>query len=165
MTADATKTADTTTSYDATTTGTAMREWRVIQTVELPASADAVWDVVGGFFTMHRWHPDIVRTEILPEQTETRAIRRFLSIPGQPATTEELLMMDNDGRHYRYKWHAGPWGERVLDYVAELRVFETDAGRRCVVSWSSTFRYTEDALSQFYWNGFHSLQTMFPPPA
>jgi hypothetical protein len=139
-----------------------MKKWRVVQTVELGASAKEVWEVVGGFFTIHKWHPDIVLTEIVPQQTEIHPIRRLLTFPGQPKTTEQLIMMDNDGFHYRYRWHSGAWGEKVQDYIAELRVFEIEMGKKCIVQWSSTFRYTEDALSEFYWNGFRALQKMFP---
>jgi hypothetical protein len=138
------------------------KDWHVAQTVELGATAKEVWDLIGGFYTLHRWHPDIHRTEVPPEQTETSALRRLLSFPGQPKTTEELIMMDNEHFHYTYRWHAGEWGEKVQKYVASLRVFEIDDGRRCVVQWSSTFYYFEDALHEFYWNGFRALQKRFP---
>jgi hypothetical protein len=139
-----------------------IKQWREVQTVELGAPASKVWEVVGGFYTIHKWHPDITQTEIVPQQTEIHAIRRLLTFPGQPKTTEQLIMMDNEGFHYRYRWYSGDWGEKVQDYFAEIRVFEIAMGKKCIVQWSSTFRYTEDALSQFYWNGFNSLLKMFP---
>lgn len=138
------------------------RKWRVVQTVELGGTAAAVWEVVGGFFTIHKWHPDIRRTAISSKQTETRELRRILTFPGQPKTTEQLISMDNDNFHYRYKWFQGEWGERIRHYVADIRVVESDMGKRCILQWSSTFSYTEDALSEFYWNGFRALQKMFP---
>lgn len=136
--------------------------WHVLQTVELGASAQDVWNVVGGFFNIHEWHPDIELTEILDEQTDMSPLRRLLTFPGQPKTTEELIFMDNEDFRYRYKWHAGEWGEKVQDYVASLRVFDTRMGERCFVQWSSSFRYTEDAVSKFYKNGFRALEEMFP---
>lgn len=142
--------------------GPKYKNWRVVQTVELGATAAEVWDVVGGFFTIHRWHPDIKLTEISSSQTKTRDLRRILTFPGQPKTIEQLILMDNDNYHYRYKWFKGDWGERVQKYVAAIRVFETDMGKRCVMQWSSTFYFTEDALSTFYWNGFKALQKKFP---
>jgi hypothetical protein len=140
------------------------QDWRVAQTVELGATAKEVWDLIGGFYTLHKWHPDIAATEIPTEQTETSAVRRLLTFPGQPKTTEELIMMDNEGFHYTYRWHAGAWGEQVKKYVASLRVFEIDDNKRCIVQWSSTFYYFEDALHEFYWNGFRALQKRFPLP-
>jgi hypothetical protein len=138
------------------------KDWHVAQTVELGATAKEVWDLVGGFYTIHKWHPDIHLSEVPPNQSETSALRRVLTFPGQPKTIEELIMMDNEGFHYTYRWHAGEWGEKVQKYVASLRVLEIDDGRRCMVQWSSTFYYFEDALHEFYWNGFRELQKRFP---
>ncbi len=138
------------------------RDWRVVQTVELGAPAAAVWAVVGGFFTIHEWHPDIELTEIGEDQTSIPELRRILTFAGQPKTVEQLVSMDNEDFHYRYKWHKGAWGERIQNYVASIRLLELAGGTRCIMQWSSTFRYTEDALSEFYWNGFHALQKMFP---
>ena len=138
------------------------RDWHVAQTVELGAAAQQVWELIGGFYTLHHWHPDIQLSEVPPEQTQTSAVRRLLSFAGQPKTTEELIMMDNAGLHYTYRWHSGPWGEKVQKYVASLRVFEIEDGKKCVVQWSSTFYYFEDALHEFYWNGFRALQKRFP---
>lgn len=137
------------------------KNWRVVRTVELNAGAQEVWDLVGGFFTIHQWHPDIVETEILSNQTEMADIRRLLTFPGQPKTTEQLVFMDNENFHYRYKWHAGEWGEKVQHYVAEIKVLEIEIGQRCIVQWSSTFYYFEDALTQFYENGFAALVKKF----
>jgi hypothetical protein len=142
-----------------------LKHWHVVQAVELGGPARDVWELIGGFYTIHLWHPDITRTEVPPDQTQTAALRRLLTFPGQPKTTEELVMMDNDGFHYRYKWHAGQWGENVKNYVADLRVFDLSMAQRSVVQWSSTFDYSEDALSGFYLNGFRVLQERFPLPA
>jgi Polyketide cyclase / dehydrase and lipid transport len=138
------------------------KHWHVIQTVELGAPARDVWELIGGFYTIHLWHPDIIQTEVPPGQTETAALRRLLTFPGQPKTTEELVMMDNADFHYRYKWHSGEWGEKVKNYFADLRVFDLSMAQRSMVQWSSTFDYQEDALSAFYQNGFRVLGDRFP---
>jgi Polyketide cyclase / dehydrase and lipid transport len=138
------------------------RDWHIVQTVELGAPATNVWAVVGGFFNIHVWHPDIQLTEFVEDQTKISPIRRLLTFPGQPKTTEQLLLMDNDDFHYRYKWYAGEWGEKVQNYVADIRVFDIDMGIRSIMQWASTFRCTEDAVSEFYQNGFRSLQKRFP---
>lgn len=91
-------------------------------------------------------------------------LRRLLAFSGQPKTTEELVMIDNDDFHYRYKWHAGEWGERVTNYVAHLRVFHLSMAQRSIVQWSSTFDHFEDAVSAFYENGFRVLRERFPLP-
>ena len=137
------------------------KKWRVVRTIELNSSAESVWACVGGFYTLHLWHPDIKKTEIGKDQTSIPEIRRILTFPGQPTTTEELVFMDNKNFCYRYKWHAGKWGEMVKDYHAEIKVVELEIGKRCLVQWSSTFTYFEDALTQFYENGFAGLVKKF----
>ena len=139
----------------------AYKHWQVVRTAEIAAPRDAVWNVIGGFYTIHQWHPDISLTEIPAEQCDTRQLRRLLTFPGQPKTTEELVMMDNDDCHYRYKWHAGAWGEDVRNYHASLRVLAGDLDRSCIVQWSCEFDYPSDAISTFYENGFRSLREMF----
>lgn len=140
------------------------RDWHVIRAVEVGAAAAAVWEVIGGFFTIHLWHPDIALTEISPTQTDTRQVRRILTFPGPPKTTEELVSMDNDDFHYRYKWFAGGWGERVKDYHSSLRVIAGDLDLTSIVQWQSTFSYPTDAISDFYEHGFQALLERFPMP-
>ena len=137
------------------------KNWRVVQTIELNASVEEVWDLVGGFFTIHLWHPDITQTQIPEDQTSQHEIRRILTFPGQPVTTEQLVFIDNPNFYYRYKWYAGPWGEMVKNYHAEIKVVEIEIGKSCLVQWSSTFLYTEDALTQFYLNGLNALKKKF----
>ncbi len=138
------------------------KPWHVIRTVTLGASAADVWDVVGGFYTIHHWHPDIALTEISGEQVNTRHLRRILTFPGQPKTVEQLVSMDNADFHYRYKWHEGAWGEAVKNYHASLRVMSGDLDETCLVQWESTFDYPTDAISEFYQNGFRELEKRFP---
>lgn len=137
------------------------RNWRVVKTVELGASASEVWDVIGGFYTIHLWHPDITKLDVLGEQTAIREIRRLLTFPGQPQAIEELVSMDNENYHYRYKWHAGEWGQEIHNYYSDLRVFDLENGNS-VVQWCATFYYKEDAISEFYQNGFNELSKRFP---
>ena len=138
------------------------QKWHVIRCVELGAPAAEVWELIGGFFTIHEWHPDITHTEIPAQQTSTRQLRRILTFPGQPTTTEELVFMNNADFHYGYRWYEGPWGEAVKNYRASLRVFAGDQDKSCTVQWASTFDHPTDAISVFYLNGFRELQKRFP---
>ena len=140
------------------------KPWHVVRCVMLGAPAAKIWEVIGGFYTIHKWHPDITETEIPSEQTNTRQLRRRLTFPGQPVTTEELVSMDNSYFHYCYKWYQGEWGEKVKNYHASLRVFSGDLDKTCIVQWESTFDYPSDAISDFYRNGFRALEERFPLP-
>ncbi|YCM44581.1 SRPBCC family protein [Verrucomicrobiaceae bacterium 227] len=138
------------------------RSWHVIRTVELGATAEEIWEVVGGFYNIHLWHPDISMSEIPADQTETRHLRRELTFPGQPITVEQLVSMDNADFHYHYKWHKGPWGEEVKNYKASIRVLQGDLNQSCHLQWASTFDHPTDAISEFYLNGFRELAKRFP---
>ena len=143
-------------------TETDYKSWHVIRCVTLGAPAHKVWNVIGGFYTIHEWHPDIAKTGIPSDQTQTRQLRRELTFPGQPTTIEELVSMNNDDFHYRYKWYKGEWGEQVKNYNASLRILSGDLDKTCIVQWESTFDFPSDAISDFYWNGFHALEKRFP---
>lgn len=137
------------------------KRWSIARSTELRASASAVWEVVGGFFNIHTWHPDITATEFTSDQLSVGAIRRVLTFPGQPKTTEELVSIDNSQMSYSYKWVAGAWGEAVQEYAASIRVVPTDLDRASLVLWTSTFLFTEDAVSEFYERGFSNLRRLF----
>ncbi|CAM1364935.1 SRPBCC family protein [Tenacibaculum xiamenense] len=137
------------------------KDWRVVKSVELGASAEQVWEVIGGFYTIHKWHPDITELEVISDQTDTRELRRLLTFPGQPQAIEELVSMDNENHHYRYKWHWGEWGEAIHKYYSDLRVIDVEGGTS-IVQWVATFYYKEDAISDFYQRGFDELLKLFP---
>ena len=136
-------------------------DWRVVTVCELHAPAAEVWHLVGGFYNIHQWHPDIAISEVPENQSEERDVRRKLTFPGQPPTWEELVFMDNENMHYKYKWHKGAWGEMVQQYHADIQVVETEIDKSCIMRWASTFYYSEDGLTQFYHNGFENLVKMF----
>src|SRR4051812_24128692 len=123
------------------------KDWHTVCTVELNATAEQVWALVGGFYILPAWHPDIAISEVPDNQASEKEIRRKLTFPGQPPTYEQLVYMDNENYFYKYKWFAGPWGEAVQKYHAQIRVVEMDNGNTCMVQWSSTYYYYEDALS------------------
>ena len=139
-----------------------VRHWKVTRAVTLGGPPEPIWALIGGFFTMHHWHPDIALTEVPSDQTDVGKVRRLLTFPGQPKTTEELICLDDEEFHYRYKWHAGEWGEQVKNYHASLRVIGGDLNKTSVVQWIGEFDNAVDAISQFYENGFVELRHRFP---
>ena len=139
----------------------AYKHWRVVVVCELNAPATEVWDLVGGFYNIHQWHPDIIISEVPEKQAEERDIRRKITFPNQEPTYEELVFMDNENMRYKYKWNKGEWGEIVQKYHAQIQVVETKLDACCLVQWSSTFYYIEDGLTAFYQNGFKNLIKMF----
>ncbi len=137
------------------------KDWRVVVVCELNAPAAKVWHLVGGFYNIDQWHPDIDISEVPEEQVEERDIRRKLTFPRQEPTYEELVFMDNENMRYKYKWHKGEWGEVIQKYHSQIQVVELELDKRCLVQWSSSFYYSEDGLTQFYKNGLENLVKMF----
>lgn len=137
------------------------KNWRVVTACELHAPASEVWNLVGGFYNINQWHPDIAISEVPEKQVEDRDIRRKLTFPGQPPTWEELVFMDNENMRYKYKWHKGEWGEMIQKYHAQIQVVGIELDKRCIMQWSSTFYFSEDGLTQFYHNGFKNLIEIF----
>ncbi|MBL4604591.1 MAG: SRPBCC family protein [Flavobacteriaceae bacterium] len=137
------------------------KDWRVVTVCELNAPAAEVWDMVGGFYNINQWHPDIPISEIPEGQDKDRNIRRKLTFPGQPPTWEELVFVDNENMRYKYKWHKGKWGEMIQKYHAQIQVIEKEVDKSCIVQWTSTFYYFEDGLTQFYHNGFDGLIKLY----
>ena len=135
--------------------------WKIVTTCELNAPADVVWKLVGGFYNISEWCPDISISEVQRKQNKDRDIRRKIIFTGQPPAWEELVFMDNENMRYKYKWYKGEWGELVQNYHAEIEVIETKVGKKCLMKWSSTFYYDQDAITQFYHNGFDYLIKLY----
>jgi hypothetical protein len=137
------------------------KDWHVVTTCEIYAPASEVWEMVGGFYNINQWHPDIDISEVPEDQYKNPYIRRKLTFPGQDPTFEELVFVDNENMFYKYKWHSGEWGEIIQKYHSQIRVIEKEAGKSCIMQWSCNFYYFEDGLTQFYHNGYDGLIKMY----
>ena len=98
--------------------------------IDIPASADQVWQLVGGFNSLPDWLPMIVKSEA----GEGGRLRRLQTEDGT-VIVERLEGFDNAGKTYRYSITQGPFP--VTDYLATLLVEANgDASR---VTWSGRF--------------------------
>jgi hypothetical protein len=100
---------------------------------ELQASAEEVWELIGGFNSLPTWHPAIKKSRI---EGEGEGQVRTLDLTGGATIRERLDRADEDARSYTYSILSGPLP--VADYVATLCVREAGEGA-CVVEWSSEF--------------------------
>jgi hypothetical protein len=99
--------------------------------LEIDASADDVWRLIGGFGSLPDWLPFIPKVDL----SEGGRVRTF-SIPDGIAV-ERLEAFSNAERFYTYSIVRAP--APVTDYLSTIRVTESAPGKRCVVVWSSTF--------------------------
>jgi len=100
---------------------------------KLPASAEAVWEVIGGFGALGDWHPAIEKLEL----QDGGKLRR-LHLAGGGLIVERLEAHDDHARHYSYTIVEGPLP--VADYHSTLKVEAEPGGHHCVVHWSGHFK-------------------------
>ena len=107
-------------------------DWTVSESVYVNAAPDEVWDWVGDYYDVHRWHPGIHSTQ---KSGARNAEIRFLILMDGNRIYEELLSDSDAERMYSYKILEAPLP--VVDYVGQLSVQPEGAGSR--VTWSANF--------------------------
>ncbi|MEO9903773.1 SRPBCC family protein [Nisaea sp.] len=132
----------------------------VDMSVKLAASAAEVWEVVGDFLNLDKWHPAVEKSETIGEG----GIRRLTSGGGGPTFDEVQLERDEDSRRMRYAILGKPFP--LENYSSWLSVEDTDGG--CVVRWRSAFSPDQgsetkaNGIVQFiYKGGFDALVARF----
>jgi hypothetical protein len=100
--------------------------------IDIPASADRVWHLIGGFGSLPDWLPYIPSSEL----TEGGRVRH-LSNPDGEAIVERLEAFDNASRSYTYSILKAPFP--VTSYLSTIRVEATGGGMSSRVEWSGRF--------------------------
>jgi hypothetical protein len=129
----------------------------------LPVPARTVWETIGGFNSLAKWHPAVARSD---ESKEGTATVRRLTLHGGGSIVERLEGKDDKKRTYSYSIVAGPLP--VAGYKATLHVEETKDGKSCNVQWSSMFEPAGTSepeavrvIRGIYEAGFENLRKMF----
>lgn len=129
---------------------------KISVSIRLAASADRVWQMVGGFNGMPDWCRSIRNSTL----HEGGRVRRLEAADGA-IVVERLESFSEQERRYSYSIVASPLP--VTNYQATLQVGPGEAA--CVVEWSSTFyAAAEDeerigaALRQIYQGGLDDLK-------
>jgi hypothetical protein len=129
--------------------------------IRIPASPDAVWQLIGGFNSLPDWLPYIPSSEL----SEGGRVRR-LANPGGEVIVERLEAFDNRARSYSYSILKAPFP--VTGYRSTLHVRELDASGASQVDWSGEF--TPDGVSDeeasrlfegIYQDGLQALAAAF----
>jgi hypothetical protein len=136
---------------------------KVSLSTKLPVPARTVWDTVGGFNNLAKWHPAVARSD---ETKKGTATVRTLTLHGGGTIVERLDSKDDKSRSYTYSILEGPLP--VQRYQATLKVSESADGIGCTVEWSSEFEPAgagasdaEKVIRGIYEAGFDSLRKMF----
>ncbi|AOK36530.1 SRPBCC family protein [Burkholderia cenocepacia] len=99
--------------------------------IEIAASADTVWQLIGGFGSLPDWLSYIPASEL----SEGGRVRR-LANPAGDAIVERLVAFDEAERSYTYAILEAPFP--VVKYRSTLRVRE-NGPNASKVEWSGTF--------------------------
>ncbi|OPA88116.1 hypothetical protein BFW87_23125 [Pseudomonas fluorescens] len=129
--------------------------------IEIPVSADHVWQLIGGFNTLPDWLPFIVKSEA----SDGGRVRHLETADGG-AIAERLQTFDNVGRTYSYTIEQSPFP--VSAYLATLQV-EALTESSAKVTWSGVFTpvagTTEAAVEELftgvYSGGLEALRANF----
>ncbi|MCU1282115.1 MAG: D-threo-aldose 1-dehydrogenase [bacterium] len=100
--------------------------------IDISASPDQVWELIGGFDSLPNWLPFIPKSEL-----SDGGRVRHLATPNGETIVEQLESFDNDAHCYTYSILEGPFP--VTGYVSTLRVQDADGGKRSRVEWSGHF--------------------------
>lgn len=99
--------------------------------IQVAASADTVWQLIGGFGSLPDWLSYIPASEL----SEGGRVRR-LANPDGDAIVERLVAFDDAARSYTYAILEAPFP--VVDYRSTLRVRENGANA-ATIEWSGSF--------------------------
>ena len=128
--------------------------------VELHATPDAVWQLIGGFDALPNWLP-YIPSSVLSEGGRIRT----LANPGGDAIVERLVAFDEAARSYSYTILQAPFP--VNGYRSTLKV--VDVAGRARVEWSGEFTPVgvsdAEAVELFggiYRDGLAALLKVFP---
>ncbi|WP_426205347.1 SRPBCC family protein [Pseudomonas sp. TWP3-1] len=129
-------------------------------TIDIPASADQVWQLIGGFNTLPDWLPFIPKSEL----SEGGRVRSLQTADGA-VVIERLQTFDNAGKTYSYSIEQAPFP--ATDYLATIRVEAQGQGAR--VTWSGRFNAKgvsdEEVVALFggiYQGGLEALRANYP---
>ncbi|MGZ2747486.1 SRPBCC family protein [Burkholderia stagnalis] len=113
--------------------------------IQVSASADTVWQLIGGFGSLPDWLSYIPSSEL----SEGGRVRS-LANPDGDAIVERLVAFDDAARSYTYAILEAPFP--VVNYRSTLRVRENGESA-ATVEWSGTFTpngATDDAASRLF---------------
>jgi hypothetical protein len=107
-----------------------MKQARASASVEIGATPDVVWQLIGGFGSLPNWLSYIRKSEL-----SDGGRVRHLATPNGEVIVERLETFDDSGRSYSYSIQQAPFS--VTGYLSTLRVLPNGSGSR--VEWSGKF--------------------------
>jgi Polyketide cyclase / dehydrase and lipid transport len=108
----------------------------VSKEINLNASPDTVWKMIGDFNDFDVWHPVVVGSELKTGVGVEPGDIRILFLGNGTKITEKLVVYSKAKKTYTYAITESPLP--VMDYVSTISVSNSGEGKS-KVEWSSTF--------------------------
>lgn len=129
--------------------------------IEIAASVDQVWQLMGGFDSLPDWLPFIPKSVV----SEGGRVRTLTTSDGG-TVIERLEAFDNRQRSYSYSIIQAPFP--VVDYLSTIAVVATADSNITRVEWSGSFTPVnvsdadaEALFSGIYRDGLQALKNNF----
>ncbi|MEQ3410504.1 SRPBCC family protein [Klebsiella aerogenes] len=129
--------------------------------IEIPATVDQVWQLMGGFDSLPDWLPFIPKSVV----SEGGRVRTLTTSDGG-TVIERLEAFDNRQRSYSYSIIQAPFP--VVDYLSTIAVLATADSNITRVEWSGSFTPVnvsdadaEALFSGIYRDGLQALKNNF----
>jgi len=105
--------------------------------ITVPAPAQEVWDLIGRFESIHRWHPDVAEPSLTGDPTAP-GTRRVFGAGTAQEMAEELISLDDHSRTMRYRLVDPAFP--ISDHTATLSVQQLEGGSQ--ITWTASFEAT-----------------------
>lgn len=120
---------------------------QVVEKITINAAPEKVWEVVGDFGGLHKWHPMIADTKLEGEKVRVLTV----DAEGSPTITEDLKQLDDGKMMIKYKIKAMDNVKQVeykgatydvpavpvSNYLSFIKVAPVDGGSE--VTWTGKF--------------------------
>lgn len=113
------------------------RTLRVVESVEVKAPLERVWETVKDFDGLNKWHPGFASDELVSGANGKAGAVRKLTIKDGPVVSERLLAFDEVHHSYRYRIVESPLP--ISHYSATISV-RPGRGGMTRVTWSGSFK-------------------------
>lgn len=132
-----------------------------VATLEIPASPEKVWQLIGGFDSLPDWLPFVAKSEL----SEGARVRSLILADGGNVI-ERLEAFNQPERTYSYSIIKAPFP--IVDYLSTITVLETDRPNVSLVEWKGQFTPVnvtdEEVIALFtkiYSDGLNDLRNNF----
>jgi len=139
----------------------------LVQSIEIRADAESVWDAYGGFDTVALWHP-LVASSPATQGNEVGSVRTLtLKAPGSPKIIEELTFYNPRMQVYEYRIKsADPAALPVTDCTVKFHIGKGKGDLTTKIVWTAHFTaadgitagHASDMMNQLFRAGLVNIK-------